>query len=376
MALNLRDRLKRINDQKNTMQKTEDNEQGTENKEHSIKKNKEIDLYGLKEYGWEVCGYKVLKRVVKYKSSLRSKKINYSSLSVIIPDLKNIKIQSPEDFIFFDLETTGLSTGSGTVAFLSAFARIVSGTLHITQYLLLDYPGQNDFLENILSHLKNEKSVIVSFNGKSYDSHILKTMCIINRIKPPEYQHADLLHPSRRLWKRIIGDCSQSSIEAKILNIDRENDIQGSLAPEIWFDFLKTGKTERLIGICDHNVKDIIGLSSILTAMINIADNPFDEKYRYDIERLALYWRKNLRKKDTDLQDDALKKTGDKLLQKAAENNSPFAVYIYAYDQLKKGNYEESLKFIRRGLKLFKEETKWHQILTRRKERLKKLIKK
>ncbi|MCL2441868.1 MAG: ribonuclease H-like domain-containing protein [Treponema sp.] len=331
---NLRDRLRRIQEQKKNeaVCKTD-------------KKNKEIktdELYipALTEIGWQFCGYNVLKKTVSVPLLIKIKKNFPEDLGIIIPDFSGKKLPVKEDLLFFDLETTGLSGGAGTIAFLVAFGKISStGKLYVTQYLLLDYPGENDFLENVLNELKAENKVIVTYNGKCFDSQIIKTRCLMNRIKPPEYRHADLLHPARRLWKNLIQDCSQGSIERQILNINRIDDIPGSLAPEIWFEFLKTGKTERLIGICEHNVSDIYGLASILSVMISIAENLFNtDNYDYDLMRLAR------------------------------------TVYSYAYEQMKIYNYKKPLELIKKGIEVLEPDSYWRTKLKRRKTRLEKLI--
>ncbi|MDR1840142.1 MAG: ribonuclease H-like domain-containing protein, partial [Treponema sp.] len=201
----------------------------------------------LIEQGWENCGFKVLKRDISFEAPFKLNTNLPRALEVVVPDLSGRNLPQPEDFLFFDLETTGLSGGAGTVAVLAAFGKpLPKDKLIVTQYLLLDYPGEDDFLENVLNEFKKPQSVIVTYNGKCFDSQILKTRCLMNGIKPPEYHHADLLHPARRLWKNIIHDCSQASIETRILGLDRSDDIPGALAPEIWFEFLKTGRTERL----------------------------------------------------------------------------------------------------------------------------------
>ena len=298
------------------------------------------DVPALIDCGWVNCGFKTMKREITVDTPLKFQTSLPPALAVVVPDLARRNLPELEDFLFFDLETTGLSGGAGTAAFLAAFGRIVSREkLRITQYLLLDYPGLNDFLENALKEFK-ENSVITSYNGKCFDSSILKTMCLMNGIRPPEYFHADLLHPARRLWKNIISDCSQGSIETQILGLDRGGDIPGALAPEIWFDFLRTGRTERLLGICDHNSADIAGLASILAAMISIASDPFDCGYRYDIQRLALYWRDFLRRTEQTENTD-LQITGNKLLRFTAEKNYPNAAFVYALDHLRSGNFEE-----------------------------------
>jgi hypothetical protein len=271
------------------------------------------------------------------------------ALPILVPDLRKRTLPSVSDFLFFDLETTGLSGGAGTVAFLAAFGRPVSdGKLRITQYLLLDYPGENDFLEAVLKEF-DDQSVIVSYNGKCFDSQILKTRCLMNGIRVPVYFHADLLPPARRLWKSLLSDCSQGTIETQILGLDRSGDIPGALAPEIWFDFLKTNRTDRLTGICDHNSADISGLASMLAAMFAIADDPFAAQYRCDIERLALYWRDFMRyEKEPPLVSafDELQSAGKRLLRLALEKGGPHAAFVYAQDELRGGDREEG----RRGL--------------------------
>jgi hypothetical protein len=293
----------------------------------------------LLDMGWEDCGYKVLKREIKTTSPLKNIKSLPAQMPIIVPDLAKQELPDISDFLFFDLETTGLSGGAGTVAFLAAFGRLTLDKLCITQYLLMDYPGENDFLENVIAELKTEKSVIVSYNGKSFDSQIIKTRCLMNRMIPPFYLHVDLLHPARRLWKNIIQDCSQASVEARVLGISRTDDIPGSLAPEIWFEFLKTGKTDRLMGICDHNKADIYGLAGILAAVISISENLFCcGKYCYDMERIAR------------------------------------SVYVYAYRQMIKGKYQEPLELIKKGLQALLPDTYLYEKFKRRKTRLERVL--
>jgi len=332
MAANLRDRLNRIRELKES--------------EAAVKTEKPThhDDSSLTFFGWESCGFKTVKREVTVGSPFKSIKSLPAALAILVPDLAGRSLPQIKDFLFFDLETTGLSGGAGTTAFLAAFGRLAEGKLRITQYLLLDYPGENDFLDLLLAEFKNENPVIVSYNGKCFDSQILKTRCLMNRMKPPEYFHADLLHPSRRLWKNIINDCSQGSVEARILNVYRKNDIPGALAPEIWFEFLRTGRTERLFGICDHNIFDIAGLSSILAAMINIASDPLGcEEPIFDLERLALFWRDFLRR---NAPNSELQVTGDELLRKAAEKKYPRAALVYAQDIMRKGDCRKARKML------------------------------
>lgn len=331
--------------------------------------------------GWIECGLQVLKRECGAQASFNLKRVLPKSLAVLVPDLAGRDLPPPEDFLFFDLETTGLSGGAGTIAFLAAFGKFVKSgkcyKLRVTQYLLLDYPGENDFMEAVLKEF-TDNSVIVSYNGKCFDSQILKTRCLMNGIKPPEYLHVDLLHPARRLWKNIICDCSQASVETQILGIDRSGDIPGALAPEIWFEFLRTANTDRLAGICDHNLADICGLASILAAMIDIAADPFASEHKYDIGRLALYWRGFCRRND----NKDLAAIGDELLLAAAARNysglprtKAIVFRALAIDAEKKSNDAlAALQFAGKGLELLPPDTSLYREFVSRITRLEKRL--
>ena len=295
--------------------------------------------------GWTVAGHMTLKREFCRPLCTAIPADLSDALAILVPDFAGREnrqrisdLGSIDRLLFFDLETTGLSGGAGTVAFLAAFGRYEPpGEIRITQYLLLDYPGEPDFLECVVAEFAATATpFMVSYNGKSFDSQILKTRLLMNGIRPPEYRHADLLHPARRLWKRKLPDCSQATIEVEVLGLDRSGDVSGAMALDIWFSFLRDGETGDLLSICEHNAKDIAGLASILLAMMEIAEEPVNsqEKYRYDDEGLALYWRDVLRKRFLHLSGNVayekLAETGELLLTLAAENGCPRAAVALA----------------------------------------------
>lgn len=174
----------------------------------------------------------------------------------------------------------------------------------------------------------------------------------MNSIIPPDYFHADLLHPSRRLWKQMLPDCSQATIETMILGLDRAGDIPGALAPEIWFSFLKTGETFPLMGICDHNIRDIKGLASLFLLLSNIAAFPLKtlETFTYDLEALALLWREALLREsvlcrryhsEKKFFREKEKETARIILNTAAQRLMPRALYVQGMDLLKSDKEEQ-----------------------------------
>jgi len=318
LAGNLRDRLKRIQQAK---------------KAESVTRNH--DLSPFTAQGWSPAGHLTLRRELTNTRISLPKAMPHAA-AFVMPGISEDTRYT--DLLFFDLETSGLSTGAGTVAFLAAFGRLDSaGNLRITQYLLLDYPGEPDFIAALLGEFNTGAAVtMVSYNGKCFDSPILKTRCLMNGIAPLIYNHADLLHPSRRLWKRLLPDCSQATVETSILGIDRAGDIPGALAPDIWFAFLRRGETEQLLGICEHNRRDIAGLAAIFSALAHIADDPFKaaKKINYDLEALALRWY------------DKSRETGKGLLQFAAESGHPRAAFAYALSLFKAGKHDDGRKWL------------------------------
>jgi len=329
MSMDLKARLRRYRDARNLTASTTE-----ETKPHRITEEEKGSWHG-----WIEAGFKTLKREVSLELNIPVPDSFSATLPIIVPDLMRMeKKTSFGDLLFFDLETTGLSGGAGTIAFLAAFGRFAkrggNAGLVVTQYLLLDYPGESDFIERVAGEFAaSPPPLVVTYNGKSFDSQILKNRCLMNGMTPPEYFHADLLHPARRLWKRMLPDCSQSTIEVSILGLDRTGDVPGALAPEIWFSFLRGGDNAELLSICDHNVKDIIGLASLFLAMARIAADPFGsrERFRFDGEALALLWRKAL-KRNPLLFGNKEKKTGEALLRNAQLHGSPLAALILAKD--------------------------------------------
>ncbi|MCL2834275.1 MAG: ribonuclease H-like domain-containing protein [Treponema sp.] len=291
---------------------------------------------------WINAGYLVLKRKVKTSLPFDVPQKFPQAMKILIRDfLKYGVVPDPADLVFFDLETTGLSGGAGTLAFICSFGRFRPDCLVTDQYLLLDYPGEGDFLEAVKAELlrsgnSGAPAMAVSYNGKTFDSQILKNRFLMNAIACPDYFHADLLHPSRRLWKHILPDCSQATIETAILGLDRSGDIPGALAPDIWFDFLKTGVTKNLTGVCDHNIRDITGLASILLLLANITSEPIKtlDYNKYDLEALALLWRDSIIFRGA-VYGEAEKETSVMLMDEASRRLAPRALYVHGLDLLK-----------------------------------------
>ncbi len=49
----------------------------------------------------------------------------------------------------------------------------------------------------------------------------------------------DLLHPSRRYWRPVIGSCTLQNLEQAALRFQREGDLPGWMIPDLYFRYLR-----------------------------------------------------------------------------------------------------------------------------------------
>jgi uncharacterized protein YprB with RNaseH-like and TPR domain len=194
--------------------------------------------------------------------------------------------------VFFDLETTGLSGGAGTIAFLSTVGHFEGADLVLRQTFLGDYPGERDFLASVISHL-DEADWIVTYNGAAFDIPLLQTRCVLNRIAMPPVRHIDVLHDCRRFWGRKVASCSLASMEALVLKKERDEDIPAALVPKVWLDYVKTevprdDQGELLSLVWQHNVQDVVSLARLFVLIESANRAPDSAVVQYAIDPAGL----------------------------------------------------------------------------------------
>lgn len=192
-----------------------------------------------------------------------------------------------EKALFLDTETTGLSGGAGTVAFLVGVGYVEKGRLTVEQLLMPTYAHEGEMLERI-SHLMADKDTVIHFNGKTFDMPLLKSRFTMNRMQDKYYElnQLDLLHPAKRLWKLRLGSCRLCNLEKEILGFEREGDIPGSEVPERYFSYLKTNDFHLLEDIIDHNRQDIVTLMHLLVKLLDAYSRP--DKATDPMDQLSL----------------------------------------------------------------------------------------
>jgi uncharacterized protein YprB with RNaseH-like and TPR domain len=191
-----------------------------------------------------------------------------------------IALQDPEKWLFLDTETTGLAGGTGTYAFLIGLAWWDARGLQVEQFFMRDFAEEHSLLQE-LSQRVAERPVLVTFNGKSFDWPLLENRFTMTRsiAVPKLAAHLDLLHPARALWKLRLGSVRLVELERYVLDAPRlgwhrEDDVASALIPQYYFDYLRGGPVEPLVGVVRHNQMDLRGLAALFCKINALLSEP------------------------------------------------------------------------------------------------------
>jgi len=199
-----------------------------------------------------------------------------------------------EKFVFLDTETSGLSGGTGTYAFLVGAGRFETSAsgrnFRLLQFFMPD-PGDEAALLEALADFLAPCEALVTYNGKSFDAPLLRTRYILHDIPIPfdDYAHVDLLHLARRLWRDRLDSRTLKYIEEHILDAPRTSEeVPGYEIPWLYFDYLRTGDVGEMKGIFYHNAMDIVALAAMFGLTASMLNDPFDESIQHGLDVIAL----------------------------------------------------------------------------------------
>ncbi|HEX3723852.1 MAG TPA: ribonuclease H-like domain-containing protein [Nitrolancea sp.] len=180
----------------------------------------------------------------------------------------------PTDLLFLDTETTGLAGGTGTHAFLVGVGYFDASGFNLRQFFMRSPAEERALLEELRMFF-DEFSVLVTFNGKSFDWPLIDTRFVMHGYRIAfGFSHLDLLHPARRIWKHRLPSCSLTSLEQAIYRVQRNGDVPGFLIPQLYFDYLRDGDARRLSPVFAHNRADIVTLARLLETLLAVEADP------------------------------------------------------------------------------------------------------
>jgi uncharacterized protein YprB with RNaseH-like and TPR domain len=202
--------------------------------------------------------------------------------------------------ISLDTETTGLGSGSGTVAFLIGVGRWQGPDFVTQQLVMADHADEPALLEALDARIPAD-AWLVTYNGKSFDWPLIETRYRLYRRRAPRHAgHLDLLPVARQVWKHRLPDARLASVEAAIAGVERHEDLPGAMIPDRFFGWLRSGRPELLTDVVDHNREDVVSLGRLLAVMAEVLADPARRRSEHpgDIAGLARAYERSGRTDD------------------------------------------------------------------------------
>lgn len=202
------------------------------------------------------------------------RRVDPGALELLLPDISELAL-NPRNWLFLDTETTGLSGGTGTYAFLVGIGWWEAGGFVVEQYFMRDHSEEPSLLLGLQARLK-QRPVLVTYNGKSFDWPLIQTryrMTRAGKVREPS-AHLDLLHPARRLWRLRLKSVALTQVETHVLGFNRGRDIPSETIPQLYFNFLRGARPEGIAEVFHHNQMDLCGLALLAQRILNILADP------------------------------------------------------------------------------------------------------
>jgi hypothetical protein len=186
--------------------------------------------------------------------------------------------------VYFDIETTGLSGGAGTIAFLVGCGWFDEEGFTVRQFFLAGPSGERVMLD-ALGAVLNGASLLVTYNGRTFDVPFMEMRWAFHRspAATEDLPHFDMLPPARRLWSRRGSDphdplgaftqegCSLAALERRVLGFHRHGDVPGFEIPARYFHFLRSGDGSVIEGVLEHNRHDLLSLAAVMSQALWLA---------------------------------------------------------------------------------------------------------
>jgi len=195
-----------------------------------------------------------------------------------------------ESFAFLDTETSGLSGGTGTYAFLVGVGKFINGEFVLQQFFMRDPSEESALLEGLGAFLASAQA-LVTFNGKAFDAPLLVTRYTLHGLPVPfkEFAHLDLLPLARRLWRDRLESRTLKYLEENILFAPRTvEEVPGYEIPYIYFDYLRDGDARPLKGVFYHNAMDVVAMAALLSHTAKMLEDPFHDGIEHGLDVIAL----------------------------------------------------------------------------------------
>lgn len=190
-------------------------------------------------------------------------------------------IDNPENILFLDIETTGLSPKYSFI-YMIGLASYTNNNWRFTG-IMADNPSEEALvLKEFLGILKHYKTII-HFNGNSFDLPFITERCNANGLSVnfDEYNGIDIykrIYPYRHMLR--IANCKLKTLE-NFIGINREDLYSGGELINVYKKYMESESEELYKLLYLHNFEDVSGMLSVLSILTIpsvFENNPIIEK--------------------------------------------------------------------------------------------------
>lgn len=168
----------------------------------------------------------------------------------------------PGEFVFLDLETTGLC--STQPLFLIGLIYFEESRLCLKQFLARSFEEEVSVV-SVAAEILSQRPVWVSYNGRTFDEPFLNgRLCYHMGESITPSLHIDLLRHVRRQYQDLLPDCRLTTVETYVLDAYRYGDVPGYMIPQLYYQFVQYQEPSLLEGVLLHNARDLETLVRLL----------------------------------------------------------------------------------------------------------------
>lgn len=85
-----------------------------------------------------------------------------------------------------------------------------------------------------------------------------------------KHPHFDLKYFSQKAFSNLVYDFKLSTLERKLFNVERVDDVSGFEIPYYYRTYIKTKNIGLVVPIIDHNKQDLISIAKIFMKLHDI----------------------------------------------------------------------------------------------------------
>jgi uncharacterized protein YprB with RNaseH-like and TPR domain len=177
----------------------------------------------------------------------------------------------PEELLFVDIETKSLHIETSIIEIGAGYFE--GNKFTVKQFTALTDSSEYLLLEEFAKLLPGKKA-FVTFNGRTFDIPFIDGRMAYYGgpgipVEITSMHNFDLLHFSRRCYRREFDSYSLKAMEAQVLGKERDGDINGDEVHIYFEDFLATQNPEYIEPIVYHNREDIFALVQIMKRLLD-----------------------------------------------------------------------------------------------------------